>query len=341
MSKNLQSNFYQRFYAQKLAFISFIILCGIIIITIPLELLSNDKPLIVIYKNQTYFPLFKQIIYGQQYTEDNFGGTLAGPIDYLDPYVQNSLINKNMLFSLNKYSHNTINYFNEYPNPSKPSTQNYLGTDDTGRDVLARLLYSIRLSLWFGIILALINLSIGILFGSMQAYFGGKIDLYTQRALEIWSSIPELYLLIIVSSVLSPNFIVLIILLSLFSWIGIADYIRLECLKIKTLDFIKAAKVVGLNDMQILYKHMIPNVMHAAITLFPFKVSQGILVLTALDFLGLGLPADTPSIGAMLSQAKYNLDAWWIYAPVLLTIITLILLLTFIGDGLRKAFAIK
>ncbi len=341
--KNSSSNTskWHKFKEYKLSYCSFIILCIICVCTLPLELISNAKPLIISYQNKIYFPIFKN------YSEQTFGGSLAGNADYLDPFIQNAVTghdnkieNKDnwAIYPLNNYDANTINYFYPNPNPASPSKFNYLGTDDAGRDILSRLLYSLRLSLWFGFALAVINLFVGAIIGAMQGYFGGKVDLLTQRFLEIWGNIPEMYLLIIIASIFQPNITILLIIFSLFSWLSTADYIRLECLKIKQMDYIKAAKIIGLKDWQIIKRHMLPNVITPLITMFPFKVSQGIIVLTAMDFLGLGLPQTTPSMGSLLSQAKSNLEAWWISIPAVASIMLIVLLLIFIGDGLRHAF---
>lgn len=331
-----------KFKQNKLSYYSFILLCIIVIFTLPLELISNDKPLVISYQNKLYFPILKN------YSDTTFGGSLAGSADYLDPFIQNIITGKDRnnvhnkqnwaIYPINKYGANTINYFYPKPNPAPPSNMNYFGTDDAGRDIFSRLLYSLRLSLWFGFALAIINLGIGAIIGAMQGYFGGKVDLFMQRFLEIWGNIPEMYLLIIIASIFQPNIILLLVIFSLFSWLGTADYIRLECLKIKQLDYIKAAKIIGLSDWQIIKRHMLPNVITPLITMLPFKVSQGIIALTAMDFLGLGLPQTTPSLGTLLSQAKSNLEAWWISIPTVTSITLIVLLLTFIGDGLRHTF---
>jgi microcin C transport system permease protein len=319
-------------------------LCIFTLCTLPLELISNDKPLIISYQNKIYLPFI------HDYSDSTFGGSLAGQADYLDPFIRNAItgqdgakINQNnwAIYPLNQYNQNTINYFYPNPNPAPPSKVNYFGTDDAGRDILSRLLYGLRLSLWFGFALAIINLAIGAVIGAVQAYFGGKVDLITQRFLEIWGNIPEMYLLIIIASIFQPNIILLLIIFSLFSWIGTSDYIRSECFKIKEMDYIKAAKITGLSNWQIIKRHMLPNVITPLITMFPFKVSQGIIVLTAMDFLGLGLPQTTPSMGSLLSQAKSNLEAWWISVPTVASITLIVLLLTFIGDGLRQAFNVQ
>ncbi len=333
-----------KFKQQKLSYFSFVLLMLILILMLPLTFLSNDKPLLVYYQNKIYTPIFND------YTETTFGGGLAGEVDYLEPFIQQKLgaqdgLHENqrnwVVYTPNTYSANTINYFNPQPNPSPPSKNNYLGTDDSGRDILARLLYALRLSLWFGIVLACVNICIGCFIGVLQGYFGGKVDLYMQRVLEVWGNVPEMYLLIIIASIIQPNIIILFILFSLFSWLSIADYIRLESLKVKQMDYIKAAKVTGLSHTQIICRHMTPNILTPLITFFPFKVSQGIVVLTALDFLGLGLPQTYPSMGHLLAQAKNNLEAWWISVPTVLTIAVIVLLLTFIGEGLRKAFDVR
>ncbi len=327
-------NFWLKFKQQKSAYYSLILFVLICLITLCLNFISNDKPLFIKYNQKIYLPLIND------YEESTFGGNLAGPADYLDPYIKNIITDQQKgnfsLYPINKYSADTINYFHPAPNPSPPSIYNFLGTDDAGRDVLARILYALRLSLWFGIIVAGVNVILGSIIGAIQGYYANKVDLFCQRIIEIWGNIPEIYVLIIIASIFKPNIYLILILFCLFSWIGTSEYIRLECLKIRQMDYIKAAKVIGLKNRQIIFRHVLPNVIHPIISLLPFKIIQAIVGLTALDFLGLGLPPNTASFGSLLSQAKNNLEAWWISIPTVAALVVIIILLTFIGDGLNK-----
>ena len=244
---------------------------------------------------------------------------------------------KNNIFPLNPNSYNTINLNNSRPNPAPPSQDNYLGTDDRGRDVLARLIYGFRLSVIFAFVLTIIAVIIGIFFGAIQGYFVGRTDLFLQRFIEIWSSMPELYLLIIFSSLFEPSLSLLIILLSLFGWIGLSDYVRAEFLKGRNMDYVIAARTMGLTNYQIIIRHILPNSMISVITFLPFRISGAILILTSLDFLGLGVPPDTPSLGELLSQGKENIEAWWLSLTTFTVLVGTLLLLIFIGEGIRES----
>jgi microcin C transport system permease protein len=237
----------------------------------------------------------------------------------------------------NPYYYDTLNYFSKVPNPAPPSRDNWLGTDDRGRDLFARLLYGFRVSVEFALVLTLIGTVLGILAGAVQGFFGGKTDIIGQRLIEIWSALPELYLLIIFASIFEPGFILLIVLLSLFGWIGLSDYVRAEFLRNRTQDYVRAARAMGLSNWQIMWRHVLPNSLTPVITFLPFRMSGAILSLTSLDFLGLGVPSPTPSLGELLAQGKDNLDAWWISLSTFGVLVAMLLLLTFMGDALRNA----
>lgn len=330
LSPNKRS--WKRFKANKRGYYSLIIFTVLFVLSLFAEVLSNDKPLIINYKGDFYFPVFVN------YSEKTFGGDFETEADYKDSYLQNK-INENgwLLSTLNTHTYNSINYESEYPNPAAPSVENYMGTDDRGRDVLARLIYGFRLSVLFAFALTIIGIVIGIAAGAIQGYFGGRIDLYSQRFIEVWGSMPELYLLIIFSSIFQPGILILIILLSLFGWMGLSDYVRAEFLKGRNLEYIKAAKALGLSDVQIMVKHLLPNSLTPVITFLPFRISGSILALTSLDFLGLGVPPSTPSLGELLSQGKENISAWWISFSTFLVLVGTLMLLIFIGEAIREA----
>jgi len=273
------------------------------------------------------------------YPETTFGGDFATPADYLDPYVRRRITTDGnwALYTINPYGANTLNYYAKAPYPSPPSGQNWLGTDDRGRDLLAQLLYGFRVSVLFGLALAAVGVMLGIAAGAVQGFFGGRIDLAFQRFIEIWGSMPELYLLIIFSAIFSPSVALLLILLSLFGWMGLSDYVRAEFLRNRQLDYVKAARALGVPSSQIMWRHILPNSMVPVVPFLPFRMSAAILALTSLDFLGLGVPPGTPSLGELLSQGKNNIDAWWISIFTFAVLVATLLLLTFMGDALRDA----
>jgi microcin C transport system permease protein len=242
-----------------------------------------------------------------------------------------------MLEAPNPYSYNTINFRSAHPNPAPPSDENLLGTDDRGRDVLARLVYGFRLSVLFAFALTAIGVLIGILAGAVQGYFSGRLDLIMQRLIEVWSSMPELYLLIIFASIFQPSIWLLIILLSLFGWMGLSDYVRAEFLRGRNMDYVRAARAMGLSDISIMRHHLLPNSMTPVITFLPFRISGSILALTSLDFLGLGVPPTTPSLGELLAQGKENIEAWWLSICTFIVLVGTLMLLIFIGEALREA----
>jgi microcin C transport system permease protein len=301
------------------------------------ELISNDRPLIAHYDGQILFPIAKD------YSEKAFGGDFDSPADYLDPYIRQQLAREGnwALYPLNHYRHDTLNYFAKAPNPAPPSTDNWLGTDDRGRDVFARLLYGFRVSILFGLALTITGTILGVITGAVQGYFAGRTDLFFQRFMEIWGSMPELYLLIIFASIFEPSILLLLLLLSLFGWMGLSDYVRADFLRNRTLDYVQAARALGLSNGQIIWRHVLPNSLTPVVTFLPFRMSGAILALTSLDFLGLGVPPSMPSLGELLAQGKNNLDAWWIALSTFMVLTITLLLLTNIGDALRNSLDVR
>ena len=322
------------FTANKRGYYSLIIFLIFFLLSLFAEVISNDKPLFIRYQGAWYFPLM------HTYNETVFGGDFETEADYRDPLILNRLkTNGNLvLFPLNPHSYNSINYHLNQAVPSPPTRENYLGTDDRGRDVLARLIYGFRLSVLFGLSLTFIGTILGILAGAVQGYFGGRTDLIFQRFIEIWGAMPELYLLIIFASIFKPSMLLLLILLSLFGWMGLSDYVRAEFLRGRNQDYVKAAKALGVGNVTIMYRHLLPNSMTPVITFLPFRMSGAILALTSLDFLGLGVPPSTPSLGELLAQGKANIDAWWLSLSTFVVLVGTLVVLIFIGDALRQAF---
>jgi microcin C transport system permease protein len=273
------------------------------------------------------------------YAETSFGGDFDSPADYLDPFIQQQFqTNGNWaIYPINRYRYDTLNYFAKSPNPAPPTTDNWLGTDDRGRDVFARLVYGFRVSILFGLALTITGVALGVVTGAVQGYFAGRTDLLFQRFMEIWGSMPELYLLIIFASIFEPSILLLLVLLSLFGWMGLSDYVRAEFLRNRQLDYVKAARSLGLSHWTIIWRHVLPNSMTPVVTFLPFRMSGAILALTSLDFLGLGVPPGTPSLGELLAQGKNNIDAWWISLSTFAVLVVTLLLLTFMGDALRDA----
>lgn len=322
-----------RFKRNRQGYWSQWLFCALVLVSLFAELVSNDKPLIVRYEGQTYFPMLRD------YSEKTFGGDFDTPTDYLDPFIQQRLSTDGnwALYTLNRYGPNTLNYFAKSPNPSAPTADNWLGTDDRGRDLLAQLLYGFRVSVLFGLALTATGVLLGVVTGAIQGFFGGKTDLAFQRFIEIWGSMPELYLLIIFSAVFAPSIALLLILLSLFGWMGLSDYVRAEFLRNRQLDYVKAARALGVGNWHIIWRHILPNSLTPVVTFLPFRMSAAILALTSLDFLGLGVPPGTPSLGELLSQGKNSIDAWWISLSTFAVLVVTLLLLTFMGDALRDA----
>jgi len=297
------------------------------------EFIANDKPLLISFKDHLYYPIIFD------YQEIEFGGDFLTLADYRDPYLED-LINENgwLLWPPVRYSFDTINYGLDKPAPSPPSKENWLGTDSQARDVFARLLYGLRVSLIFGFVLTIISSVFGVIAGAVQGYFGGWFDLFFQRFIEIWSGLPQLFILIIVSSFLTPGFWTLLIILLLFSWTSLVPVVRAEFLRTRNLDYILAAKSLGISDGSIMIRHVLPNAMVATLTFLPFILSSSIIALTSLDFLGLGLPPGSPSLGEMLRQGKDNLHAPWLGITAFLTLAITLTLLVFMGEAIRDAF---
>ena len=406
---------WNKFKRDRRAFISFIFLLTLFIITIPAEFLCNTRPIVLIVEGKTFIPVLFT------YSEKDFGGTLLSEPDYLSKRFTNHLEgipedtifnstenNKSSTFEIDlddfeeqepvfsveiddfedglNESHISLNTKNAIPNPpikpldywalwppvrydykyipTESKTGNvvlaapykiidketsevtdsswvdghYLGTDDRGRDVLARLIYGLRISMIFGISIAIAGTIIGCLLGGVQGYFGGWVDLIGQRLTEVWGSIPRLYILIILSSFLVPSALLLFLILNLTAWMGIAAYIRAEFLKIRNFEYVKSAKAMGVSNFRIMRKHILPNALTPVITFFPFEVTAGILALVSLDFLNLGVPSPAPSIGELLAQGKTNLQAIWILLPTFITLTATLTMLTFVGEGIRNAF---
>jgi microcin C transport system permease protein len=301
------------------------------------ELISNDRPLIARYNGETVFPMFRNP------PETRFGGDFGTPTDWKDPFIAEQFAKPGdtgnwALVTLNPHSATSVNYFDPNSSPAAPSAANWLGTDGDGRDMVARLLYGFRVSIWFALVLTVTGTLIGVAAGALQGYFGGKIDLLLQRFIEIWGAVPELYLLIIFASIFEPSLLLLLVLLSLWGWLGLSDYVRAEFLRNRSLEFVKAARALGLSNAQIIWRHVLPNSLTPVITFLPFRMSGAIVALTSLDFLGLGVPPSVPSLGDLLRQGKGNLDSWWIIFPTFALLVLTMLLLTFIGDALRDAF---
>ncbi len=322
-----------RFRRNRLGFASLLLFGVLLVLSLAAEVISNDKPLVVHYDGRWYFPLVKA------YPEKVFGGDFDTETDYLDPFIKAQLAKPGnwAIFPPNPYGAKTINYFAKSPNPSAPSRENWLGTDDRGRDLLAQLIYGFRVSVLFGLALTAVGVVLGIAAGAVQGFFGGKTDLAFQRFIEVWGSMPELYLLIIFSAIFAPSLALLLVLLSLFGWMGLSDYVRAEFLRNRQLDYVKSARALGVPNLQIIRRHILPNSMVPVVTFLPFRMSGAILALTSLDFLGLGVPPGTPSLGELLSQGKNNIDAWWISISTFGVLVLTLLLLTFMGDALRDA----
>ncbi|MEJ7687610.1 MAG: ABC transporter permease [Variovorax sp.] len=324
---------WQRFKRNRLGFWSLVLFVVLVVLSLFAELLSTDKPLVVRYEGQTYFPVLRD------YAESTFGGDFETPADYLDPFIRERITGGRnwALYAPNPYGPKTLNYFATSPNPAAPSGENFFGSDDRGRDLLAQLIYGFRVSVLFALALTFIGVVLGIVTGAIQGFFGGKTDLAFQRFIEIWGSMPELYLLIIFSAIFAPSVALLLVLLSLFGWMGLSDYVRAEFLRNRQMDYVRAARALGVGNLQIMWRHILPNSMVPVVTFLPFRMSAAILALTSLDFLGLGVPPGTPSLGELLSQGKANIDAWWISLSTFAVLVITLMLLTFMGDALRDA----
>jgi microcin C transport system permease protein len=297
------------------------------------EVIANDAPLIVSYKSELYFPVFESI------PEETFGGFLPTETNYRDPFIEDEIKENGwMLWPPIPFSYNTINYELEVPSPAPPSAVNWLGTDDQGRDVAARVIYGFRISVLFGLTLTFASCIVGVVVGAIQGFYGGKIDLLGQRFIEVWSGLPVLYLLIILSSIVQPNFWWLLGIMLLFSWMGLVDVVRAEFLRARNFEYVKAARALGLGNRKIMFRHILPNAMVATLTFLPFILTGAITGLTSLDFLGFGLPSGSPSLGELIAQGKANLHAPWLGISAFVSLSLMLTLLVFVGEAVRDAF---
>ncbi|MGP1395138.1 MAG: ABC transporter permease [Inquilinaceae bacterium] len=321
------------FRANRRGYWSFWIFLVLFVVTLFAEFIANDRPLLVRYDGAFYFPVLVD------YPETAFDGEFETTADYRDPFVQDLIREKGwMVWPLIPFSYNTINFNLNQPAPAPPSAQNWLGTDDQARDVVARIIYGFRISVLFGLTLTIFSSLIGVAAGAVQGYFGGLLDLLFQRFMEIWSSMPTLYLLIIMASVITPGFWPLLILMLLFSWMALVGVVRAEFLRARNFDYVRAARALGLSNGMIMFRHVLPNAMVATITFMPFIMNGSITTLTSLDFLGFGLPPGSPSLGELLQQGKSNLQAPWLGFTGFFTIAIMLSLLVFVGEAVRDAF---
>ena len=323
-----------QFKANKRGFYSLWLFLFLFIISLGAEFIANSRPLLVSYENELYVPVFNI------YPETTFGGDLETEADYRDPYVKDLIKEAGgwMLWPPIRYSYDTVNMELPEPAPSRPTWDNIFGTDDQGRDVAARVIYGFRMSVLFGLTLTIISSLIGITAGAFQGYYGGKVDLSMQRVIEVWSSLPSLYILIIFSSLFIPGFWTLLLILLMFSWMALNDIVRAEFLRARNFDYVRAAKALGVGNLTIMRRHVLPNAMVGTITMMPFVLTGSITSLTALDFLGLGLPPGSPSLGELLAQGKNNLHAPWLGLSAFFSLSIMLTLLTFIGEAVRDAF---
>lgn len=320
------------FCNNRRAFWSLVLFLSIFIISLFSELIANDKPLIVKYNNQILFPAVKT------YSDAFFGGDFPTAANYNDRLIKENIRQNGwMIMPPIPYSFNTVDYYLNTATPSAPDKTHWLGTDEEGRDIVARLLYGIRLSVIFAFFLTVISSVIGIFIGAVQGYFGGKVDLILQRLIEIWDSLPQLFILIIIASVFLPTFWSLLVILLLFSWTGLTGMVRAEFLRLRNFEFVKAAKVLGVSNFRIMFRHILPNALVTSVTFIPFIMAEAITSLSALDFLGLGLPTDYPSLGDLVRQGKDNLQAPWIGISIFVVLSGLLSMLIFIGEGIRDA----
>jgi microcin C transport system permease protein len=344
---------WKNFKANRRGWWSFWIFLVLFVLSLFAEFIANDKPFLVKYEGGYYMPIFTT------YPETTFGGEFATEADYRDPYVQELVQKKDgwMVWPLINYSYRTINLNLPTPAPSPPTWQltqeqctkagkascselepNWLGTDDQGRDVLARVIYGFRISVLFGLTLTILSSIIGVAAGAVQGYFGGWTDLLFQRFIEIWTSVPTLYLLIIIAAIITPSFWILLGIMMAFSWVSLVGVVRAEFLRARNFEYVTAARALGLSNWRIMFKHLLPNAMVAALTFMPFILNGSITTLTALDFLGFGLPPGSPSLGELLAQGKSNLQAPWLGLTGFFVIAAMLSLLIFIGEAVRDAF---
>lgn len=323
----------QKFKQNRLGYFCFILFIILFILSLAAELIANERPLLVKYEQHYYLPVIKT------YPETTFGGVFETEADYRDPVVQHLIDEKGWsVWPILRYSPQTPNLDLAVPVPSPPTAQNWLGTDDQGRDVLTRLLYGLRISLVFGLALTVFASFIGIIVGAIQGYYGGWVDLIGQRIIEVWGGLPTLFIVMIFVSMFKPNVYWLFLIMLLFGWISLVGIVRAEFLRARHLDYVKAARGLGVNDWKIMFRHILPNVISSSLSQFPFILTANITALTALDFLGYGLPPDTASLGELLLQGKNNLNAPWLALSGFFSLALVLSLLIYIGEATRDAF---
>ena len=323
----------RNFKANRRGFWSLWIFLVLFALTIPAEFVANDKPLLVRFDGRWYAPVLAA------YPETEFGGEFETEADYRDPFVRDLIAEKGWaVWPLIAYSYSSINFDLPVPAPAPPSAENWLGTDDQARDVLARTIYGFRISVLFGLVLTVFSSIIGVAAGAVQGFFGGWTDLLFQRFIEIWSGLPTLFLLIILASIVEPNFWWLLGLMLLFSWMALVGVVRAEFLRARNFDYVRAARALGVGNISLMFKHLLPNAMVATLTFLPFILGGSITVLTSLDFLGFGLPPGSPSLGELLAQGKANLQAPWLGITAFVVLAVMLSLLIFIGEAVRDAF---
>jgi microcin C transport system permease protein len=321
------------FRANRRGFWSLWIFLVIFVLSLFAEFIANDQPLLVFYEGHYYFPVVAA------YPETTFGGEFPTEADYRDPYVQQHIKEHGWIaWPLIPFGYRTINYDLRSPAPSPPDSVNWLGTDDQGRDVLARLIYGFRISVLFGLSLTIASSIVGVAAGATQGYYGGATDLLFQRFIEVWSGLPVLFMLIILSAIVQPDFWWLLGIMLLFSWMSLVDLVRAEFLRARNFDYVRAARALGVSNPVIIWRHVLPNAMVATLTFMPFILNGSITTLTSLDFLGFGLPPGSPSLGELLAQAKNNLQAPWLGFTAFFVLAFMLSLLIFIGEAVRDAF---
>lgn len=332
MSPMIQTRL-QRFRQNRLGFLCFILFSLIFAVSLAANLIANEKPLLVKYQQSFYFPVFKS------YPETTFGGVFETEADYKDPVVQQLIADQGWaVWPLIRYAAQTPNLDLAVPVPSEPTAQNWLGTDDQGRDVLARILYALRVSLLFGFAVTLFSAVIGIFIGAIQGYYGGWVDLIGQRILEVWGGLPMLFMVMILVSIFTPSVYWLFLIMLFFGWTTLVNLVRTEFLRARNFDYVRAARALGVSDTRIIVRHILPNVISSSLSQLPFMLTANITALAALDFLGLGLPADTASLGELLLQGKNNLNAPWLALSGFFTLAIVLSLLIYIGEAARDAF---
>ena len=332
MSPMIQARL-QRFRQNRLGYCCFILFSLIFVLSLGANLIANEKPLLVKYQQALYFPVFKA------YPETTFGGVFESEADYKDPVVQQLIDDHGWaIWPVIRYAAQTPNLDLAVPVPSAPTAQNWLGTDDQGRDVFARILYALRVSLLFGFALTVLSAVIGIFVGAIQGYYGGWIDLIGQRILEVWGGLPMLFMVMILVSIFTPSVYWLFLIMLFFGWTTLVNLVRAEFLRARNLDYVRAARALGVSDSQIMVRHILPNAISSSLSQLPFMLTANITALAALDFLGLGLPADTASLGEVLLQGKNNLDAPWLALAGFFTLAIVLSLLIYIGEAARDAF---